>query len=93
MNDALSTSVAFAYPKDSEFKDMVNHYILDFHESGILSFLQKKWLPQDEDDTGSSLDASELGYLNLIFPNLLLIGGLTLSITILLFEILVNKCQ
>ncbi len=44
--DAIPDQLAFALQKDSEFYDVINHNMIQLHESGLLDYMKSKWLGQ-----------------------------------------------
>ena len=81
--------VGMALPKDSPYHDLVNHYILMMIESGIINKILQSAKPPEQEcgyETGSPL-----GFKNCITPFLVLIGGIGLTFSLLLLEVVIFK--
>ena len=92
--DALRDQIAMAFQKNSEFTSLFNYHIISLKEKGILSNIQKKWLPANVlfgSNDNQLLDAMELDYENLVLPFTFCVIGILMSMLILLFEIIYRK--
>ena len=92
----FSNSIGFQ--KGSEFKKMFDFYLLQIKQSGLFVKLENKWLekgkvePLNEVLEAISQAARPLGYDNLLFPFLSLIGGVSVAILLILLEkIIIHK--
>ena len=96
LDDAGVDPVAFALQEDSELLGIVNYNMVRMYQSGMLSYLQQKWVESGEPggscgcDLGSE-EALALGYSNLLFPALILSCGGLLAPLILLVEAMFAK--
>ncbi len=82
--------LAFALQKDSELLPLFDHNMFRLHQSGTLDFFKEKWVRARVPDLVCDLrfveDASALGYVNLIFPSLVLSCGCVAAPAVLLLE-------
>ncbi len=89
--------VAFGLQKGSDLVELFNFHIMKLKKSGVLSKLWFKWMesskPEDYSDRIFIPDAVALGYDNLIFLVVLLLGGLALSGILVLFEAVHVYCK
>ncbi len=92
LDDAKVDYAAFAVAKDSEFYGPLNQQMINLYETGMLDFLNTKWVfarePQDVCGNGaeSQGEAEPLGYDNLIFPCLVLSFGFMLAVAMIILE-------
>ena len=84
--------------KNSEFKSLIDFHLGLLEESGVLAKLTNKWLENGKMDplpnaNNDMASASVLGYDNILFPFLILVGGIALSLALSLMEFLqVKNC-
>ena len=85
IQDRVPISDAFAFQKGSEFLFMFNHFLRKMHESGVIDKMNRDWSLREELDF--EIDpAVNLGYENVAFPFIILVGGLLFSCVLTLFE-------
>ena len=85
IQDEVPISAAFAYPKGSEFLHLFNHFLKRLREGGVVYKMNEEWSLREE--LNFELEpAVTLGYDNLAFPGMILLGGLAVACTITLFE-------
>ena len=93
LQDAPKGHCTVAFSKNSEFTKLFNHHLIKMDMSGLSD---KLWTRQfgirrertagKRDIYGTDSDAKPLGYKNLLFPIMILIGGLFSSVLLLGFE-------
>ena len=85
IQDEVPISAAFAFPKGSEFLHLFNHFLKKLREGGIVYKMNEEWSLREE--LNFELEpAVTLGYDNLAFPGMILLGGLMVACTITLCE-------
>ena len=77
--DEVPISAAFAFQKDSEYVHLFNHFLKKMIEAGIVFKINKDISKRKIIDYEME-PAVTLGFENLAFPFLLLLGGLTLAV-------------
>ncbi len=84
------SKLAFGLQHDSEFRSIFNHYISKMFQGGIISKLSKRWLQDDNPGDWSERifvdEAAAIGFGNVLFPLLLLVGGSVIAIFLACFE-------
>ena len=93
LKDAPKGHSAIAFPKDSEFTALFNYHMMKNHMSGVQDKLWTKWFGTVESGVGTSSDPEEsenvtksLGYDNVMFPVLVLVMGLVVSLSTIVLE-------
>ncbi len=87
--DFSYTTIAWGLAKGSEFRLLFNYHLLKIAQSGITRKLETKWRlrePEQLDLDNNAGDASALGYDNLVFPVLALLGGMGVSVVLAVME-------
>ena len=90
---SLFPSNSFCLQKDSEFLGLFDHEILKLLQNGVHDKLLRKWGISAWRNNGASssgdsnLDSGGLSYRNVIFPFLILCGGIAGSTILLLAEL------
>ncbi len=82
LEEALTDTFANAFPKDSEFLGILTHYIRGIDESGLMDKIKKKWLPKKKYSSNNVVTAWPLDYFSLIFPCMVLSGGMVAGVTL-----------
>ncbi len=89
--DIVTSHLAFAFQKDSEFQNIFNYYIIKTVQSGTMKQLQFKWIENDRPSDYSNRifqdDALSLGYENLFFPMTVMLLGISATAVIFLLEV------
>ncbi len=94
--DAKAEMGSFGLQTDSEFEEFLNHQIIAMHSSGVVDFLNNKWLggrePSD-DICGSQQQegAFPLGFENLFFPSSVFATGVAAAVAMALAEFLIKS--
>ena len=78
ITDEVPISAAFAFQKESEFLHLFNHFLKKMLEAGII-FKMNKDFSKRKIINYEVEPAVTLGYENLAFPFLVLLGGLTVA--------------
>ncbi len=91
--DAIKDNTALGFPKNSEFLQLFNYHLSKLMESGIIESMQKTHFPKALPVDLNPSEALVLGYENVLFPFLILIFGLSVSIFCSCFEICGNKAK
>ena len=89
IQDRVPISDAFAFQKGSEFVFMFNHFLKKMHESGVIDKMDRDWSLREEIEFEVE-PAVTLGYKNVVFPFIILVGGLIFSCGLTFFE---NGCK
>ena len=94
--NTIQTHDCFAFPKGSDLAGPFNHHLLQLHQSGVTKELFHKWFAdRSPPDLSKRIfrpsNASPLGYLNLIFPAIILLVGLFASLALGIVEKLCEK--
>ena len=90
--DEVPNSSAFAFQKNSEFLHLFNHFLKKMMEAGII-FKINKDITKRKIINYEMEPAVTLGFENLAFPFLVLLGGLTLAVVISCSEKLRAYCS
>ena len=85
IQDRVPISDAFAFQKGSEFVFMFNHFLKKMHESGVIDKMDRDWSLREEIEFEVE-PAVTLGYKNVVFPFIILVGGLIFSCGLTFFE-------
>ena len=85
IQDRIPKSEAYAFQKGSEFVFMFNHFLKKMHESGVIDQMNRDWSLREEIDFEVE-PAVTLGYKNVVFPFIVLVGGLIFSCGVTFFE-------
>ena len=85
IQDRVPISDAFAFQKGSEFVFMFNHFLKKMHESGVIDKMNRDWSLREEIEFEVE-PAVTLGYKNVVFPFIILAGGLLFSCGLTFFE-------
>ncbi len=96
-SDAVHTYGSFAFPKGSDLVEPFCYNVLRQRERGLVKNIKHKWFGNRAPRDYSSriflgIDATPLGYLNLIFPYLILGGGILSSLVVGFFEKYILRC-
>jgi ABC-type amino acid transport substrate-binding protein len=84
VNDALKDSTSFGFPKDSEFYDVLTHYLSKMQESGLMTKIMAKWFPPQ---VVVAQDAAvQLGLDGTLFLNLIAAAGVVAAAAVLVAE-------
>ena len=85
---------AFGLVKGSEFKQMIDHWLLYLQISGVISRMYKKWgiIVEDEVDH-ESLQAQSLDYGNVLIPFSLCAVGVFASAVFIAFEVMSKQLR
>ena len=88
IKEEVMTSLCIALQSDSEFTDIINFYLSQLMQSGLLPKMRHKWLEKGhlEPLNEASEAANALGYDNLMFPFMSLLGGIFVASILLMFE-------
>ena len=92
VEERIMTRLSIAFVEDSEFLPIFDYHIKKIMESGLLAQMKHVYLeagklePLNEALKDIAEAAHPLGYSNLLFPALLLIGGICLGLLLLLLE-------
>ena len=79
-----------AFQKGSEFVFMFNHFLKKMHEGGIIDRMNLDWSLREE--MNFEIDpVVNLGYENVAFPFIILVGGLAFSCILTVFEKALRK--
>ena len=79
LTDEVPISAAFAFQKGSEFLHLFNHFLKKMMEAGIIFKINKDMSKRKIIDYEVE-PAVTLGFENLAFPFLVLLGGLSLAV-------------
>ena len=90
--DEVPISAAFAFQKDSEFLHLFNHFLKKMLEAGIIFKINKDISKRKIIDYEVE-PAVTLGFENVSFPFMVLLGGLTLAVIMTCFEKLRVCCS
>ena len=90
--DDVPVSAAFAFQKNSEFLHIFNHFLKKMMEAGIIFKINKDISKREVIDYETA-PAVTLGFENLAFPFLVLLGGLTLAVILSCSEKLRTHCS
>ncbi len=99
LDDRAKIHVALAVTLGSELNGLFQYQIIKAFQSGVLSFLLRKWHPIDnrapQDTCGIKVEdlvsAGPLGFKSLLFPEVVLAVGILLSVTTFLVEATLKK--
>ncbi len=94
LDDRAKIHVALAVTLGSELNGLFQYQIIKAFQSGVLSFLLRKWHPIDnrapQDTCGIKVEdlvsAGPLGFKSLLFPEVVLAVGILLSVTTFIVE-------
>ena len=89
MTDRFVTFIAFGLQKNSEFKQLFDYELLKMKQSGVILHEAYKWLRNRLPEKGRSPfveEATPLGYNNLLFPGLILLVGIAMSLALVFLE-------
>ena len=90
IQDRVPISDAYAFQKGSEFVFMFNHFLKKMHEGGIIDRMNLDWSLREE--MNFEIDpVVNLGYENVAFPFIILVGGLAFSCILTVFEKALRK--
>ena len=81
--EKVKDRISWAFQRDSELVECFNHNLLKMVEAGIFHQLHSTFVDigrGDELNANGSDDATPMGYMNVAFPSLLLLVGLTLAL-------------
>ena len=82
LDDEIKTQAGLMLQKDSEFLQIFNYYVLKQFETGIL----KRILHEQEEEVIGILEPEPLGYDNVVFLSAVLVGGICVSLILVLVE-------
>ena len=85
IQDRVPISDAYAFQKCSEFLFMFNHFLKKMHESGVIDQMNRDWSLREEMEFEIN-PAVTLGYENVAFPFMILVGGLLIACGLTMFE-------
>jgi len=92
LEEAASYHLAIALPKNSDLTHLFNYHIIKMYEKSFLKRIVHKWLldgrPEEWTNRIFPQESQPVGVLNLYFPLLILIGGLTGSVCLVAIEVL-----
>ncbi len=95
--DTVSSQLAFAFQKDSEFRNIFNYHIIKIAQSGMLKQAIFEWINgETPDDLSKQIfqsGAFSLGYENLFFPMMVMLVGITAATLISFVEFLQKRRQ
>ena len=86
LDDEIKTQAGLMLQKDSEFLQIFNYYLLRQFETGIL----KRILHEQEEKVIGILEPEPLGYDNVVFLSSVLVGGICVSLVLLLVEAVIK---
>ena len=91
IEDKIADYFAFGGHKNSEFTEIFNFYITQLKETGILKQITDSWIDLTYPPPPVLADAYDLGYSDLIFPYLILVGGVFVGVFLLMSEFMKRK--
>ena len=101
LSDSVGTQLAFAFPKDSEFKELFDFQTKMLRSGGLLDKLKTRWIRGDQswrDGGGGGYEAAaspasipSLGYRNLLFPFMVVSVGVCAALVSLVLEVCRRK--
>ena len=95
--DTAISQLAFGLQKSSEFKGIIDHYIIKMVQAGLLKGLMFKWLgyhrPSDYSDRVFNDEAAALGFDKLFFPAAIMMTGIVAAVLIFTVELLNHSCN
>ncbi len=99
LDDRAKVPVALAFPLDSELYGLFQYQMVKQYQSGVLSFLLRKWMTTEirapQDTCGIKVEdlvsAGPLGFKSLLFLEVVLAVGILLSVLIFLVEATLNR--
>jgi hypothetical protein len=87
MVDSVTCQLGWAFQKNSEFTEFFNYHLFKLIEGGLMYHVRKSTLEKEVIEIGLS-DTITLGYENVMFPFLLLVGGTVFALLQLSLEVL-----
>ena len=85
LEDAVYTQAGWGVQPNSEFTELLNYWLATLDENGMKHNMMRDWTYKAMDKFWID-DAAELGFQHIAFPFLLLGGGVTLAITMFVYE-------